>query len=146
MENCPGFWVKHFFFFFAGVCPLSPGWPIAVGSAFPICSIYCMFGNLFLTFNFKKTSLLKADLGKCKSRFACRNRYIWTCVSVQAGHPLCVSVPGTGLSEQLPCVRTSHVNIWKVLFVISCPNWFQQCSERHRSKPNKIKGFKSLIN
>lgn len=80
MENCLGFGVKHFFFFFAGVSPLSPGRPIAVGSAFPVHSISCTLVNLFLTFNFK--SLTKAELGKCKSRFACRNGHMWTCVCV----------------------------------------------------------------
>lgn len=77
--NCLDFWIKHLSFCFAGVSSLSPGWSIAVGSAFPI---YCVLLNLFQTLNFQKKSLIKAELGKCKSEVACRSRYIWTHVCV----------------------------------------------------------------
>lgn len=63
MENCLSFWSS------AQDC-LPYGWPIAAGSAFPICSVYHMLVNFFLTFDFKKKCLIAAECGKWKSRFA----------------------------------------------------------------------------
>lgn len=66
----PGFLGKTFFLlFFVGGSVFS-----AVGSAFPICSLCCVLGYLFLTFHFENKSLAKDKLGKVKSKFAYRKK------------------------------------------------------------------------
>lgn len=72
MENCLSFWS-----FAQDYLPY--GWPVAARSAFPICSIYRMRVDFFLTFNFKKKCLIAAERGKWRSKFARGERYTWTC-------------------------------------------------------------------
>lgn len=100
VENCPGFWVKHFFISFLFVFFFA-----SVGPAFPICSLYCTLGYLFLIFHFENKSLIKAELGKVKSRFAYRNRHKWmcdcTCCGVFRAFPVSVRVMPTCLETDI---------------------------------------------